>query len=276
MKLATRRDGDIEIHRVKNPYCEAEFTVFGGHIMQWQPEQQKPVLWQSKNAAMNGSTAIRGGIPLCWPWFGEIPERGKHGLVRTALWTLDTVEQLSDGTCVKLFLEIPDTVNPWGYPSRCEQVIHFGASLKQTLTISNNASDSQYSFAFHNYFAIGALEHVELPFTRHVDYHDKILQCDIAAHDKPIEFDTPIDRIYHSAEDALLLDHKWRRRIHIKKSHCPSTVVWNPAGDAKNIKDIHAGGEQEYVCVESAAASPVKIAANAVNTHSQTIVVESF
>lgn len=275
MKLASRRDGEIEIYRVKNPDCEAEFSLFGGHIMQWQPQQHQPVLWQSKHSTMNGSTAIRGGIPICWPWFGEMPQRGKHGLVRTALWTLDSVEQSLEGTCVKLSLQLPESVNRWNYPSRCEQVIHFGKSLKQALTIINQAGDSEFSFAFHNYFAISSPDQVELPFIYGVNYYDKILQRDGTASDKPIEFDQAVDRIYHSDQDAVIIDKQWHRRIHIKKSHCPSTVVWNPASDAPAIKDIHPGGEREYLCVESAAANPVKIAANSVSTHTQIITVEN-
>ena len=276
MNLPYWQEGEIIIYQVNNAFCQAEFTLFGGHIMQWQPAQQKPVLWQSKSSIMDGTKAIRGGIPICWPWFGEIAERGKHGLVRNIMWALDSVEDTATGTRVKLVLDIPAAINPWGYPSRCEQDIEFGSSLTQSLSIINKGGDSEFAFALHSYFAVSSPANVELPFVHGLEYYDKVLQQQGQASNQGVSFNQPIDRIYHSENDALLIDNEWRRRIHIKKTHSPDTVVWNPGSEAAAIADIHPGGEREYVCVESAAAEPIKIAGNSVAQVAQTISVEAF
>jgi len=274
--LATRQQGDLEIYLIENPFCKAEFTLFGGHVMQWQPKGEKPVFWTSENAAMDGKKAIRGGIPICWPWFGEIEERGKHGLARTRFWQLEAVQESEQGTEVILSIELQDADNPWAYPATCKQRLVFGETLLQELSVTNTSNtDSEFAFALHSYFLVSSPNNIDIPFTEGLPYYDKILDADFEASGKQPDFSQPVDRVYYGDSPVSFTDTAWKRKIYVDRQECPDTVVWNPGVDAKDISDIHPGGEKDYLCVESAASKAVKIAANTTATVAQTIRIEA-
>ncbi|WP_075185304.1 D-hexose-6-phosphate mutarotase [Teredinibacter haidensis] len=250
----TIRRGELDILQIDNASCSAEVSLFGGHILHWQPSGQKPVLWMSESANYDGNTALRGGIPICWPWFGPAGDKGRHGLVRTRNWQLDSYQEDCSTTKLTLGIKLSDDENPWPHPSKIEMKLELGKELKQTLIITNDTEKPLcFAYALHNYFQVSHPENIEAPALTN-SFFENAITGETQLVDKGDESYTgPIDRIYLNDENASLYDKKFDRTINIKKTGSQHWVLWNPGiEDARNMADVHQDGENEFLCFEAA------------------------
>lgn len=273
----TEKDG-VQFISIQNDNCKAEVCLFGGHVTSWQPEGHAPVLWMSETSALDGSAAIRGGIPVCWPWFGPVESKGRHGLVRTMNWTLEDAKEEPDLTVLKLSCDIgKDKALAWGHPQIIEQTLILGSRLTQTCKVTNPfKTPVNYAYALHNYFHIGSLNHLSVPELTEQPYYCKINDLTDQKDSNEPDYNGPIDRVYQSEGPASITDTIMQRQISVTKHGSANWVLWNPGTMAADINDIHTDGEKQYLCLEAANTTDVEVAPNSSLEFGQTISVTAL
>ncbi len=246
--------------------CSASISLYGGHVLTWQPLEQQPVFWLSDKATFTSGTAIRGGIPLCWPWFGSHQKgdvSGNHGFARQSLWQLEDTEISEDTVIITLLLSGENKHQLWPEKFILKQVLTFGKAFEQQLFISNlSEHEVEYSAAIHSYFQVSNPRNCTVPVLDKAKFDDKITK-ELSVSKLLKNCSGPIDRIYYSADTARLIDTKWQRQIEVSALNTQQWVLWNPGAEiAKNMADIHEHGENEYVCLEAANTQWQKVAPN--------------
>lgn len=263
----------IELLAINHPMCRARISLYAGQVFEWQPSQHQPVLWCSNDSAFNLGKAIRGGIPLCWPWFGPREQDAQHGFLRNNVWRLEDYQILPDKVLIELSISGNEYSPTWPYRFKVTQKLSLGEKLHQSLIIENcDEVAFEYSGALHTYFNVISPEHVALNALNHVDYLDKL--TGETKRDGQVNGVGPQDRVFSSSETVVLHDKAGSRTIEIKASGHDSCVVWNPGtAVAKNMADMHEGAEQEFVCVEPALINPKTLEPAQTSTIEQTICV---
>jgi len=239
----------------------AVISLHGGQVLSWQPSNQQPVFWLSEKAEFRKDKAIRGGIPLCWPWFGPYNKAdisgGNHGFVRQRYWQLAGLEMGQAEVKVTLELCGENEHDLWPSKFKIQQQLIFSDCFEQQLIIEN-LTDKEicHSIALHSYFAVSHPKNVTVSSLSECFFDDKI-NGELQQRDELTSCIGPIDRIYHSTTDESIsqqiVDSRWQRKINVRASNCQQWVLWNPGKDiAQAMPDIHSDGENEYVCLEAA------------------------
>ena len=244
---------------ISHVHCQAKISLYGGQVLQFKPTGHKDVLWLSKKAHYQSGKAIRGGIPLCWPWFGANDKQttelkaGNHGFARQLPWQVESIEADESGVTLVLVLAGEHQHPLWPNAYHLRQTLFFGQNFKQTLAMTNlSQENAQYSTALHSYFTVSKPSDVSIDALTGLEYHDK-LTASSSIQQQRVSCVGEIDREYHSATKMIIVDEKWQRQIEITSKNCQQWVLWNPGVELANtMADIHANGEQEYVCLEAA------------------------
>lgn len=236
---------------MQTPACTGRVCLLGGHVTHWQPRGQEPVLWMSETAVFREGKAIRGGIPICFPWFGpkaDAPDAPSHGTVRTKRWTLEETEVQGELAKVVLATETE------GWRVRME--INFGPTLQTSLVAENlNDTLARYEDALHTYLTVSDAREVQIVGLEKASYLDKV---DAGAEKPPsgqaIAFVGETDRVYMCTESTVTLnDPKLKRAIAVEKAGSKSTVVWNPWIDkAAALGDMPDDAWPGMCCIETA------------------------
>ncbi len=245
--------------RISHVHCQAKVSLYGGQVLKFKPTGHKDILWLSKQAHYQSGKAIRGGIPLCWPWFGANDKQttelkvGNHGFARQLPWQVESIEADENGVTLILVLGGEKQHPLWPNSYKLRQTVFFGQKLKQTLAMTNlSQEDAQYSTALHSYFTVSKPNNVSIDALTGLTYHDK-LTASSSIQQQSVSCIGEIDREYHSSEKMIITDKKWQRQIEITSKNCQQWVLWNPGVELANtMADIHVNGEQEYVCLEAA------------------------
>ena len=230
----------------------------GAHVVSWIPAGHGEVLFVSRDAVFDTGTAIRGGVPVIFPWFGPGRTPGmspSHGFARTALWHLMAVEDGPDVARVEFRLTEADATSPW-FPEPFEATLSasFGSELEIALTVRNTGGEVlSFEDALHAYFAVGDVEQVRIEGLDGVEYFDKTAPAGSPpgrqAGDLRCSGET--DRVYDSTAPVRIVDPVLGRAITIEKSGSGSTVVWNPWPEvAGRLPDLAEGEWRRFVCVE--------------------------
>lgn len=266
------------IAEISNAQATASLCLQGAHLMAWQPKSQAlPVVWLSRDAKLAAGKSIRGGAPVCWPWFGaHASEAGfpGHGYARTVPWqVVETGSEPNGATRLILRLvENEKTHAQWPYACTLELSVIVGDTLRMELTTSNTGeSDFVIGEALHTYFQIGDIGAVRVNGLEGCSYWDKVGGSTLKKQNGAISFSSETDRVYiNTTAECIIEDDKLKRRIHIAKSGSHSTVVWTPwVEKAGKMGDMgQPEGWREMVCVESANAidNTVKVAAGTRHT----------
>jgi glucose-6-phosphate 1-epimerase len=238
--------------------CTAKISLYGGHVLAWQPANQKPVFWLSDDVIFEQGTPIRGGIPLCWPWFGpyQAPsgeKAGNHGFARQRNWQLDDVIVAKDRVTVTLSLSGENEHPLWPHQYQLKQQLIFSDQFEQKLFISNLSSKAfEYSAALHSYFAVSTPENITVAPLAEFPFDDKVTgkEQQLAALENCLG---EVDRIYYTNQQCLIEDKQWQRTLTVSSTNCQQWVLWNPGVEvAQRMKDLHVGAEKEFVCLEAA------------------------
>ena len=279
--LADNIDGLV----IKHQHCTAKISLYGGQVLSWQPKDQQAVFWLSETANYQSGKAIRGGIPLCWPWFGahhHDPENkaGNHGFARQQNWQIDKIE-ISAQTVTIILVWQGENMNSL-FPVACQlkQTLVFGDDFNQNLEMINLSSDDiEYTAALHSYFRVSHPKNIKIAKLSTLKFDDKLT----GERHEPEAFINgvgPVDRIYHIAGEQQFLrivDDAWQRVIEITTKNTAQWVFWNPGFEAaKNMIDVHQNGELEFVCLEAANTTPQVLAANSSLVISQKVAVYSI
>lgn len=255
--------GDLPTARIHNRHARAEICLLGAHVLSFQPHGEEPVLWLSGESNFAVGKPIRGGIPVCWPWFAAHPtdsSKPSHGFVRTALWSVAATRSLEDGaTQVELGIDSNDeTLALWPYRFELRLTVTVGTTLTVEL-ISRNPGEAafRYTGALHSYFTVSDAAGIAIHGLADGDFLDKTEGFARKTQRGPIQISGPTDRVYLDTDAECVIDDPGLgRRIHIGKSNSHTTVVWNPwSSGAIRLPDF---GDDEYrgmVCVETARAA---------------------
>jgi glucose-6-phosphate 1-epimerase len=249
---------------ISTPAAEAELYLHGAHLTRWTPRGKRPVLFLSTKSLYTPGKAIRGGVPIIFPWFGDRSD-GKpgpaHGFARTSEWAVEETELLNNGNVeITLQLAPNETSRGLGYASfLVRSRVTIGSSLKMELETRNEASEPfTYEEALHSYFAVGDVHQASvsgLEGTTFIDKTDGFKRKVLG--NQPLQIAKETDEVHLNTQATCVIhDPVWQRRIIIEKSGSDSTVVWNPWIDkTKGMSDMDPDGWQGMLCVETSNAA---------------------
>lgn len=258
------RGAGLPVAEITTPQARARIALQGAHVLAWQPAGQGPVLWLSKAAVYAPGQAVRGGVPVCWPWFGARDGLPAHGFVRTRLWDLRSASQDAAGQVV-LCLGTSDDASTralWDYPFHLELCVTVGQTLSLALSTRNTGTAPfTITQALHSYFCVGDIAQTSVLGLDGCAYLDKVQDFAAARQSGALEFRGETDRIYtDTTADCLIDDRAGGRTICVAKQGSTSTVVWNPWREREQaIADMAAGEHRHMLCVETCNAGPDQI-----------------
>jgi D-hexose-6-phosphate mutarotase len=255
--------GGLLTAAVQNTHAQATVTLAGAHVMAYALCGEPQVLWASPAAAHSIRNAMRGGVPICWPWFAELAGDPKnmpmHGLVRTMVWELTATRACPDGS-TELRMSVCDTPATralWPHAFELEVVITIGSKLRIEWIARSPAGESYtYTGALHPYFTISDIRAITIRGLEQTDYLDKTDQFRRKTQFGPIRFVDETDRIYLNTKANIAIeDPGLNRTIRIAKEGSRTSVVWNPDDTDALMDDVGAGQHCCFVCVEAANAA---------------------
>lgn len=255
--------GNLPVVAVGNSQASATIALQGAHVMTWTPRGEQPVLWLSRFAKFAAGKSIRGGVPICWPWFGphaSEPKYPAHGFARTVMWKVIESQGLRDGRIRLVFELIQDEVTRgfWPHSTEAQYIVTVGSSLELELITRNTGKTAvTIGGALHTYFAVDDVRDCALHGLGDCPYLDKVDGGKEKVQAGPVVIDAEVDRIYlDSTADILVDDPGLKRRIRVSKRGSNSSVVWNPWTEkAAAMGDFGPNGYLNMVCVESSKAA---------------------
>ena len=254
--------GDLPVAEIRNGYAASTVALQGAHVATYQPHDQAPALFVSRAAIYRAGKSIRGGIPVCWPWFAQHPTdpaKPMHGFARAAMWHVLGTAVIDGATQLRLGLGDDDgTQAIWPHAFALELVVTVGGRLDVEL-IARNTGDEPFRCggALHTYFQVGDARQVAIHGLDGCAYVDKVDAGRQKLQRGPVTIASEVDRIYlDTTADCVIDDPRLGRRIRVAKSGSRTTVVWNPwAEKARAIADFQPEEYLEMVCVETANAN---------------------
>ena len=250
-------NGGLPKVRVKSTAVEGDIYLHGAHLASWKPSGAEEVIFMSRQSQFEEGRPIRGGVPICFPWFGPNAANAKapaHGFARLRAWQLDSIEPAGDGVTVSLTLTSDDETKQW-WPAdfRLTHRVTFGPELTMELVFENKtAGPLRFEEALHTYYRIGDIAKARVSGLDGIHYLDKT----DSAHEKIQHGDIAIgketDSVYLNTKETVeIIDPVLRRRITVTKDHSVTTVVWNPwLAKAQSMADFGDTEWPNMICVE--------------------------
>lgn len=249
--ITLRQIGELPLLVINHPAVHAAITLQGAHLITWQPSDNDPVLWLSNKNTFKAGTPVRGGVPICWPWFGSV-HKPSHGFARILPWTLSTHSENSDGVVLTLTLKNnAQTQKLWPHDFRLLARFQLGKQCNIELE-----SHGEYltTAALHSYFAVTDITNINISGlgTEFIDYADHTEQK-YAEKGSPT-FLPQTNRIYTQPDDCSLVhDPLGKRHIEVHHHYHSDVVIWNPGEAlARSMSDMPDNGYKRMVCVETA------------------------
>jgi len=257
---------------VDTAQCTGHVYLHGAHVAAWRPADAEPVLWMSGRSHFEDGKPIRGGVPICFPWFGpkaDDPDAASHGLARAKPWDFAAAVDTPDGPTMFLATGI--------HAFAVRQTVTLGETLTMKLTVRNTADEpASFEAALHTYLHVGDVHQVSIAGLEGADYLDKMADGERKNQgDQPIRFEAETDRVYLDTDaDCVLNDPALGRSIRIAKTGSRSTVVWNPWTDkAARMADF---GDDEWpgmCCIETANVADNAVTLGPDESHEMTVTV---
>ncbi len=249
--------GGLACLHLRGQGAKATVYLHGAHITSFQPEGAEPVLWMSEHSQFADGLPIRGGIPICWPWFGPHPcdpALPAHGIARLRAWTPLEASVLQDGRCrIRLgFKPEGDDCKAVPHGLRLEYTLTVGQTLSVALdTVNDGNAPVAFEDALHTYFALDDARGAQVLGLENASYLDKLDGMAVKVQDGPIGFAGETDRVYlHPDGETRILDGD--RHIGIAQRGANNTVVWNPwTAKSKAMPDFGDQEWQRMCCVEA-------------------------
>ncbi|GIW75915.1 MAG: D-hexose-6-phosphate mutarotase [Phycisphaerae bacterium] len=254
---------DVEMHGslprlvVKHRTASGEMFLHGSHITSWCPTGCEEVLYLSPRSQFSPGAAIRGGVPICFPWFGPHVQDASlptHGFARTLPW--EPVEHLSREDGVTIHTRLRSNANSEGRGNQfvIDYHVTFGPKLRMRFIINNVGKQGfDFELALHAYLAVSDVRNIRVGGLEGVEYVDKADGMRRKRQSEQwLNLEGETDRVYMGVESGCVVeDTGWARRILVEKSNSRSTVIWNPCETkAEQLKDLGAENWRGFVCVE--------------------------
>lgn len=243
---------------IAHPQVTARIALEGAHLLQCTPAGQAPLLWVSPDDPQLPGKSLRGGIPLCWPWFGGDRPQAAHGIARRAPWQLSAAEQDAQGVYLRFDLPaecIAETLP--GEPWQVYVEYRLGADINVQLTTTNLGEQPMtLSQALHTYLPVTTIQQARISGLDGATYIDALDDWTHKTQVGEIEFVGELDRIYYGHSGPLHL-HDGAHPIVVERQGSESVVVWNP-WQAKSLRlsEFPADGYLGMLCIEAANAGP--------------------
>lgn len=245
---------------------EAEAHVYphGAHVTHYQRRGDRPLLFLSARSLFEPGKAIRGGVPVIFPWFGARaghPGSPSHGFARTAVWRVESPPRTEGGVATTTLRLDADAATRalWPHDFTCRYRVSAGAALELALEVTNTSSEAwTFEAALHTYLAVGDATAAALTGLAGATFIDKM---DALARKTlppgPWRLTAETDRVFVGTRAPVVVDDPaWRRRIVVDKEGSASTVIWNPWGPgAARLPDLGDDEWQGMLCVETANAA---------------------
>lgn len=238
--------------------ASAHVALHGAHVLSFTPRGAKDVLWMSPEARIADGQGIRGGIPVCWPWFATHatdPSKPDHGFVRKRPWRVSSTSA-TPGRAEIAFAHGTVEGDEALWPGRAELLLTVTLTDRlqvDLMTRNVGAEPFELTQALHTYFAVGDITDTLVEGLDGRSYLDKLQGNKRLEQSGGITFDGEVDRIYlDTADDVTIMDRENARTILVAKSGSRSTVVWNPAVEKSlRLSDMPPGAYRGMVCVET-------------------------
>lgn len=269
---------------VSNKFADTQICLYGAHIMSFKPHSSEEVLWMSSKSNFQVGQAIRGGIPVCFPWFGPHktdPHKPQHGFGRLMVWDLAETSVKSTGeTLIRLQLcSSEETKTFWPHDFCAELTVVVGQTLEVSLKVTNQSAEPfEYTCALHSYYNISSIKNIAITGLQGASYHSQLEPGEFVQKSAKIEIKKAETRHYHNTVATCMIeDSSFKRKIRIAKEGSKITTVWNPGKETcATIKDMDENGYLYFVCIEAVNAfdDVIKLAPNESHTTSTMIGLE--
>ncbi|WP_117234484.1 D-hexose-6-phosphate mutarotase [Vibrio maerlii] len=248
----------VKVVRVIHDKANAAISLFGGHVISYQPQGQEDLIWMSQQAKFDGKTALRGGIPICWPWFGRIAAPA-HGFARNSEWELVEHRESENGVIVELALFASEETHAiWPFMFEARLFVEIGEELNVSLKVQNiDDAEWKFSGALHTYLNLGDIEQAKTTGMG-PEYIDSLAEGAIVQGGDVLKLTDTIDRVYTKPEANIQVnDAVFGRTINVANAGHNSAVLWNPwAAGAQAMGDMQDDGYKTFLCVESTLHAP--------------------
>ncbi len=251
-------NGGLPVLRVDGPAARAEIYLHGATVTDWTPRGRDPVLFVSSASRFAVEAPIRGGVPICFPWFGARaahPGSPSHGFARLSDWTL--VGALDDGEEVTLRLRLTDHeavgASAWPHAFEALYTVVVGSALTLRLAVTNTGGDMlSYEEALHTYLGVRDIRETEVAGLERTAFADSLSGPALMNGEPgPVRFTAETDRVYPGTASATVRDPGAGRSVVIGKDGSATTVVWNPwAGKAARLPDLADDEWKNMLCLE--------------------------
>jgi glucose-6-phosphate 1-epimerase len=281
--------GGLDVLQVDRPFVDASVFLQGAHLASWKPPgQTHDLLFVSSRSAFGPGKAVRGGVPVCFPWFGPMrpelgfrpsPQAPMHGVARTTPWKL--VESCSAGQSVMLRLA-PVSYEPYRAWTDAAFETSIEITLGQTLEVTHQVTNSgpapmRYETALHTYFRVGDVTRIRIEGLGGTDYFDKTQNfARLIQREQTLSLVDETDRVYVDTDKSVtIIDPVLDRRIVNHKRGSSATVVWNP-WEAKSVPMTGLAPDEwkQFVCVETASCNKGYVTLEPGRSHATTMIVE--
>lgn len=268
------------VAQLSTRHASALVAIHGAHVLSFRPNAGPDVLWMSSEAGISPGRGIRGGIPVCWPWFAthaSDPSKPDHGFVRKSPWRVVSTTSANATAQIEFaFATGPEHAGLWEGQADLRVLVSLSDKLRVDLT-TLNTGEAPFALtqALHTYFAVSNIAGVAIRGLDGRSYQDKLQDYAIVAQRGPITFSGEVDRIYQGTTDDVVIDDPGNHRgIRIAKDGSTSTVVWNPwIEKSQRLSDMPPGGYLGMVCVETTNAGGDVVTLKPRDTHRLTTVL---
>jgi len=252
-------ENDLVFITVSNKFADADICLYGAHVTSFRPRNTMDILWMSPDSFFEVGKAIRGGIPICFPWFGPHktnPEKPQHGFARLMYWeVVETAEKPNGETVIRLQLCSSEVTKAyWPHDFCAEVTITVGLSLVVSLKVTNNSEEAfEYGCALHTYYGLSAIENLSIEGLQGRSYYNQLTGEYSIQEEALLKIKEPLTRHYLNTEGQVIIeDQVFHQRIRVEKSGSKVTTVWNPGEEAcAQIADLPEDAYETFVCVEA-------------------------
>ncbi|MDQ7965383.1 D-hexose-6-phosphate mutarotase [Pseudomonas plecoglossicida] len=268
-QVVTEQHGELNCWRISSDRAELLIAQQGAQVLSYQQVGEPPLLWLSDQAIFRQGKSVRAGVPVCWPWFGNLQRNPQavqamyqgtpapaHGLARTRDWQLLGIEEV--GETLRIEFELPEArgdLPGWPHDVELKLVVEMGADLTLSLTSRNMGNTPvTISQALHSYFAVSDVRQARVEGVDGLGYIETLAGWEQRQQQGALMFAGETDRIYLNTPQTLsIVDPHWNRRITLASSGSRSAVIWNPWTErAKELADMADDGWQRMLCIETA------------------------
>lgn len=252
-------EGELSFAMIANKWADANICLYGAQITGYRPQGTNNVLWMSPESYFEEGKAIRGGIPVCFPWFGpheEDESLPQHGFARLMNWDVVETGTLENGESL-LRLQLcssEKTKAYWAYDFCAEMIFVVGQKLHVTLKVTNTSEEEMgYSCALHSYFNVSGIENVAIEGLQNTPYQNQLDGKEYVQDEELLMISKAETRHYYDTVTACRIDDPlYGRRIIVEKEGSKNSTVWNPWSETcKQMGDMPDDAYETFVCLET-------------------------